>query len=237
MNIQRKNALDNYYTSPNMCKECGKIIEVGNKTVTQTRKKKFCNHVCSARYNNTTRAFNKYYNNPNICYKCNKVIELNGNPPYLLKHKNYCNICYNELKNMKYTNNVSNNINICKNCGKSIAKYSKSKLCNKCSNIHNKEIIRLRYIEKWLNGEIKISYASKLGIWVRKFIYDEQDGKCSICGINNIWNNKPMIFILDHINGHRDNNMRDNLRLICSNCDSQLSTYKARNKGNGLKYR
>ena len=39
--------------------------------------------------------------------------------------------------------------------------------------------------------------------------------------------------ILDHIDGNADNNNLINLRLVCSNCDSQLPTYKGRNKGNG----
>ena len=33
--------------------------------------------------------------------------------------------------------------------------------------------------------------------------------------------------------GNSSNNMRDNLRLVCPNCDSQLDTYKSKNKGNG----
>lgn len=54
--------------------------------------------------------------------------------------------------------------------------------------------------------------------------------KCSICGIEAIWNNKPMPLILDHINGINNDNRIENLRFVCSNCDSQLETYKSRNK-------
>lgn len=35
-----------------------------------------------------------------------------------------------------------------------------------------------------------------------------------------VWNNKSIVFILDHIDGHAANNKRDNLRCICPNCDS-----------------
>jgi hypothetical protein len=58
----------------------------------------------------------------------------------------------------------------------------------------------------------------------------EQGNVCSICGLSPLWNGKELVFILDHIDGHASNNKRDNLRCICPNCDSQLDTYKSKNK-------
>lgn len=69
----------------------------------------------------------------------------------------------------------------------------------------------------------------------KKDILNEQNGKCAICGMEPIWNDKELVFILDHIDGHASNNTRENLRLICPNCDSQLDTYKSKNK-NGDRY-
>lgn len=54
--------------------------------------------------------------------------------------------------------------------------------------------------------------------------------QCSICKIDAIWNNKPMPLILDHINGINNDHRLENLRFVCSNCDSQLDTYKSKNK-------
>jgi hypothetical protein len=48
--------------------------------------------------------------------------------------------------------------------------------------------------------------------------------KCSICNGNDIWNNKPITLVLDHINGVRDDNRIENLRFVCPNCNSQLNT-------------
>lgn len=72
--------------------------------------------------------------------------------------------------------------------------------------------------------------------WVKKYIMDEQDGKCAICGMRAEWNEKPLVFILDHIDGKANNNNRENLRLVCPNCDSQLDTYKSKNKQSDRTY-
>lgn len=67
---------------------------------------------------------------------------------------------------------------------------------------------------------------------IKPYILDQQDHKCAICHSLDIHNDKPLIFILDHIDGDWNNNYRDNLRMICPNCNSQLDTTK-HNRGNG----
>ena len=61
------------------------------------------------------------------------------------------------------------------------------------------------------------------------------DHVCCVCGIGPEWQGKPMPLILDHINGVNNDNRLENLRFVCSNCDSQLDTYKARNIKNKRK--
>jgi hypothetical protein len=51
------------------------------------------------------------------------------------------------------------------------------------------------------------------------------------------WNGKPLGVILDHINGSRYDNSPGNLRYLCPNCDSQLSTRGGRNRGRILELR
>jgi hypothetical protein len=68
--------------------------------------------------------------------------------------------------------------------------------------------------------------------FARRYLVYKYGWRCKICG-NNVWNNKKIPLLVDHINGNSDDNTLDNLRVICPNCDAQLPTYKGRNRGHG----
>ena len=53
--------------------------------------------------------------------------------------------------------------------------------------------------------------------------------KCYICGLDNNWNDKLLIMVLDHINGIYNDNRLENLRLLCPNCNSQTDTFCGKN--------
>ena len=55
--------------------------------------------------------------------------------------------------------------------------------------------------------------------------------------MNREWNGKAINFILDHIDGNASNDLEYNVRLICPNCDSQLETYKSKNKNSARSHR
>jgi hypothetical protein len=75
------------------------------------------------------------------------------------------------------------------------------------------------------------------GHYIREYLAAEQSGRCAICGAANTWLGQPLSLVLDHIDGNPTNNRRENLCLVCPNCDSQLPTYKSRNLGKGRHYR
>ena len=54
------------------------------------------------------------------------------------------------------------------------------------------------------------------------------ENMCSACGVTT-WREKPINMHLDHINGVRNDNRLENLRMLCPNCHSQTPTYGGRN--------
>lgn len=59
---------------------------------------------------------------------------------------------------------------------------------------------------------------------IKILIESGMEYKCNICNIKK-WNEKPLRLRLDHINGDRFDYRKENLRLICPNCDSQTDTF------------
>lgn len=126
----------------------------------------------------------------------------------------------------------TNKNNICLNCGK---QTNNVYFCSyNCNREYNKKL----KIKHWKEtGDTGCGVSSTLRNCIRDYILEAQQNKCAICGIDNKWNNKPLNFILDHIDGDASNNKEENLRLICPNCDSQLDTYKSKNKNSARTFR
>lgn len=119
-------------------------------------------------------------------------------------------------------------------CGRLLDRENQSGYCMGCLREKRKR----DKIQKWLEtGDANIGVSTTLRGCIREYIFDRQNGRCAICGMNSIWNGYPIKFILDHIDGDASNDQSENLRLICPNCDSQLPTYKSRNKHSARTYR
>ena len=125
-------------------------------------------------------------------------------------------------------------VKICKNCGKEFSNRSaKYYCCPECAaEFRSQENYQLYLLDN------SRCYGNRHMRNYKKYFLEDQNHKCAICGCPDIWNDKPLVFVLDHIDGNADNNNRDNLRMVCPNCDSQLSTYKSKNHNSARrKYR
>lgn len=131
--------------------------------------------------------------------------------------------------------NRKNTTYICKNCGKEFKKYSghSGKFCSfecSCEYKHKQKY------QDFLNNPEKYCRGNYQPSPFKEDILKEQGNKCAICGNPPEHNGRPLVFILDHIDGHASHNYRENLRMICPNCDSQLPTYKSKNKNGDRHY-
>lgn len=129
--------------------------------------------------------------------------------------------------NLKYKDIV-----FCRNCNAPIGegwRVQKRKYCSLGCQMRYQQKMA---VKKWLDTGICDNH-NKLTPSLRQHVLKEQNNKCAICQERFEWLEKPLGTILDHIDGNFSNAVRSNVRLICPNCDSQLPTYKNRNKGKG----
>lgn len=119
---------------------------------------------------------------------------------------------------------------ICLNCGKEIfdKKHKRKYCCNQCQQDYQWNQTK-QLIEQYQNYQVNNCTESTARRIAKKYLIEKNGNKCSICGTTH-WLGKPILLIADHINGDATNNSINNIRLICSNCDATLDTYKAKNK-------
>lgn len=185
--------------------------------------KKFCSQSCATTYQNlhtikteeTKRKISeslKKYNkeNPRTCNE------------QTLKRK--------QTKLVKNKKSLKKNTSIkkyCLKCGNELVTKNAVKFCsNKCHSEYEHEKAYRDYLEN--------NYKYCRGNYTPKQFYNEflkeQNYTCACCPSKNEHNGLPLKFVIDHIDGDASNNKRENIRLVCPNCDSQLPTFKSKNK-------
>lgn len=155
--------------------------------------------------------FNELKNKNKNCLNCNIEIKTT-----IKEDKKFCSHSCSAIFNNKKREIIKN---ICLNCKDEINK--KQKFCSvKCQHTFD------------MNKRVSENRASSKT--VKRYLIDLHGDKCMECGwseINTISGKVPIE--LEHIDGNSENNILENLKLLCPNCHSLTPTYRALNSGNG----
>ena len=91
--------------------------------------------------------------------------------------------------------------------------------------------VKGRPIEGWSAEKALCESTSRLTIKRRLLALGVLQNRCDECGLSE-WRGKALSIQIDHINGVRDDNRLENLRMLCPNCHSQTETFASKNKRN-----
>ena len=170
-------------------------------------------------------AKDRYENNPKFCEHCKEKI------PYEKRNwaDKYCSRKCSAIENngKKKSDRAVTKCLACENTFIQTKISYRKKFCSiKCQQ----ELARQQAMKILLDGkQTKLKNPA-----LRKLIIEKYGAKCMECGwdkINPASGKCPIE--LEHIDGNSENNMLENLKLLCPNCHSLTPTYKALNKGKG----
>lgn len=197
-----------------------KCARPGCDSRTKRRERTYCSQACKTLDHTKTI----------VCSTCQTTFEAHVKPSSA--PRKFCSVsCATSYNNRAYPKRTLIRTDYgpaCLLCGKS-KRTNANKYCS--SGCHVKAS-RKKRIEDWLSNGVARDGLPE-GDSIREYIYLEQDNICALCPQNRTWNGKRLNFILDHIDGNAEDSSRDNMRLICPNCDFQLPTSKGGNRGSG----
>lgn len=178
----------------------------------------------------------RYEQNPKLCKFCLKKLSYNK------RHNTFCNnSCSASLNNIGVCRHKPDRLPVSKVYSKALqSRLNKEQICTCCQTVvYSKKVIKYcsQKCKRNYEWNLRKSQIEKLGVEnsiriAKRFLLEVRGTQCEICK-NVEWCGKPIPLVMDHIDGHHENNSLDNLRLVCGNCDMQLPTYKNKNKGNG----
>lgn len=167
-----------------------------------------------------------------ICSCCGKNFEA-----LISDNRKYCSqSCAAKINNKKCVKRKKiNDIKYAKRKSKELVEHK----CLYCGNgITSKKFCNSSCQHKYYNEENKKKIESgdtTLDHRIyKKYLIETYGEKCMKCG----WDEKNVItgnvpIELEHIDGNSENNLLENLKLLCPNCHSLTPTYKSLNNGNG----
>ncbi len=128
-------------------------------------------------------------------------------------------------------------MDICVECKKPRKRYTNKYCSNRCQVDHQYK----QYISAWQKGQKDGNRginAKNISRYLLRFLLEKCGEKCSHCGWNqkNPHTNRAPIEI-DHIDGDANNNLENNLRLLCPNCHALTPSFRNLNKGKGRSWR
>lgn len=151
------------------------------------------------------KAIERYDSKPKYCPTCDERL------PYEKRRNKFCSkSCSATYNNQGVVRVVTVKPKECAYCG-TIKETRQNKYCDTCieAKVYN--------IPQSLS-EIK----SQEG--VRSYLFRTREKKCEHCGIET-WLEKPVPLEAHHIDGNSDNNVEDNLHLLCRNCHAYVHKY------------
>ena len=172
-----------------------------------------------------------YNLNPTRCLTCESPFSYEKRKNKFCNHS--CAAKHNNIGVTRHKNENSVRLDNCLCCNTPLSNRCRIYCNTKCQKSHEYN----KFITLWLSGLIIITSEQRIG-YIRKYLFDKYDSKCSICGWNSINPSSGKCPLnVEHINGIASDNSPSNLTLLCPNCHSLTPTFGALNKGNGRKYR
>lgn len=159
----------------------------------------------------------EYNKTPALCRLCNSSL------PYDKRFNKFCNSSCsakkaNSERKWRPTGSVSYK-NACLECG---TPTNNPKFCSgSCQHTY-----------AWTQKLPRIQEGKGSSGEVRKYLIETFGHTCAKCKLEE-WNDLPIPLELEHKDGNSDNNLLENVEMLCPNCHAQTPTYKGKNKGKG----